>query len=118
MKFANILQQPFTLPCGVTIPNRIVKSAMSENNADKGGKPSERILKLYKTWGEGGTGILISGNVMMDSKALNEARNVVVEDETYMRDSKNGQMFHKKKGAIFGCRLTILGDNLLNLIKM
>ena len=39
MKSAEILQQSYTLPCGVTIPNRIVKSAMSENNADKGGKP-------------------------------------------------------------------------------
>jgi len=35
---AQVLNQPFTLPCGVTIPNRIVKSAMSENNADLGGK--------------------------------------------------------------------------------
>ena len=61
MNSAKTLQQSFTLPCGVTIPNRIVKSAMSENNADNGGKPSERILQLYKTWGEGGTGILISG---------------------------------------------------------
>ena len=87
MKSANILQQAFTLPCGVILPNRMVKSAMSENNADKGGKPSERIIKLYKTWGEGGTGILISGNVMMDSKALNEPRNVV-EDEKYMAELK------------------------------
>ena len=99
MKSANILQQAFTLPCGVTLPNRIVKSAMSENNADKGGKPSERIIKLYKTWGEGGTGILISGNVMMDSKALNEARNVVVEDETYMRELKEWANVSQKKGS-------------------
>lgn len=88
MNSAKTLQQSFTLPCGVTIPNRIVKSAMSENNADNGGKPSERILQLYKTWGEGGTGILISGNVMMDSKALNEPRNVVVEDEKHMAGLK------------------------------
>ncbi|MEE9407278.1 MAG: hypothetical protein V3V28_04290 [Polaribacter sp.] len=46
MKSANILQQPYTLPCSVMFPNRIVKSAMSENNADKEGKPSERIIKL------------------------------------------------------------------------
>ena len=99
MKFANILQQPFTLPCGVTIPNRIVKSAMSENNADKGGKPSERIIKLYNTWGEGGTGILISGNVMMDSKALNEPRNIVVEDETYIEKLKEWANVSQKNGS-------------------
>ncbi|TVZ54912.1 2,4-dienoyl-CoA reductase-like NADH-dependent reductase (Old Yellow Enzyme family) [Lutibacter sp. Hel_I_33_5] len=99
MKSAKKLQQSFTLPCGVTIPNRIVKSAMSENNADKGGKPSERILKLYKTWGEGGTGILISGNVMMDSKALNEPRNVVVEDVTYMTELKEWAAVSQKHGS-------------------
>ena len=88
MKPADILQQSYTLPCGVTIPNRIVKSAMSENNADKGGRPSDRIIKLYEKWGEGGTGILISGNVMMDINGLNEPRNVVVEDETYMAELK------------------------------
>ena len=99
MKPVNTLQQPFTLPCGVTIPNRIVKSAMSENNADKGGKPSKRIIKLYKTWGEGGTGILISGNVMMDSKALNEPRNVVVEDEKYMAELKEWADVSQKYGS-------------------
>jgi len=69
MKPADILQQPFTLPCGVTIPNRTVKSAMSENNADRGGRPSKRLIKLYEKWGEGGAGILISGNVMIDFRA-------------------------------------------------
>lgn len=81
---SEILSQAFTLPCGVTIPNRIVKSAMSENNADSGGRPSDRIIKLYETWGEGGAGILVSGNVMMDSKALGEAHNVVVESEEFL----------------------------------
>jgi len=70
MTSSQILQQAFTLPCGVTIPNRIVKSAMSENDADKGGRPSDRIIQLYETWGKGGAGILVSGNVMVDSKAL------------------------------------------------
>jgi len=99
MKSAKILQQPFTLPCGITIPNRIVKSAMSENNADKGGKPSERIIKLYKTWGEGETGILISGNIMMDSKALNEPRNVVVEDEKHLAELKEWAEVAQKHGS-------------------
>lgn len=82
------LQQSFTLPCGVTIPNRIVKSAMSENNAAVGGRPSDEIIELYKTWGEGETGILISGNVMMTSKALGEEGNVIVEDERYLPELK------------------------------
>ena len=94
-----ILNQSFTLPCGVTIPNRIVKSAMSENNADAGGKPSDRIIKLYETWGKGGAGILISGNVMVDSKALGEEHNVVIEDEKYLPELTHWATECQKNGS-------------------
>lgn len=99
MSPSQILNQPFTLPCGVTIPNRIVKSAMSENNADSGGKPSDRIIKLYETWGKGGAGVLISGNVMMDSKALGEEHNVVVEDEKYLPELTRWATECQKNGS-------------------
>ena len=74
MTESEILNESFQLPCGVIIPNRIVKSAMSENDADTGGRPSDAIITLYETWGKGGAGILISGNVMIDSSALGEAK--------------------------------------------
>ncbi|MCL4133773.1 UNVERIFIED_CONTAM: hypothetical protein GTU68_034143 [Idotea baltica] len=61
---------------------------MSENNADKEGKPSGRLFKLYETWGKSGAGILISGNVMVDPKALGESRNVIIEDERYLAELK------------------------------
>ena len=99
MSPSQILNQSFTLPCGVTIPNRIVKSAMSENNADSGGKPSERIITLYETWGKGGTGILISGNVMVDSNALGEEHNVVIEDEKYLPELTNWATECQKNGS-------------------
>jgi 2,4-dienoyl-CoA reductase-like NADH-dependent reductase (Old Yellow Enzyme family) len=93
------LNKPFTLPCGVTIPNRIVKSAMSENNADADGRPSNRIIKLYETWGKGGAGILISGNVMMGSKALGEEHNVVIEDEKYLPELTRWATECQKNGS-------------------
>ena len=99
MSPSEILNQPFTLPCGVTIPNRIVKSAMSENNADARGKPSDRIVKLYQTWGRGGTGVLISGNVMVDSKALGEEHNVVIEDEKYLPELTSWATECQKNGS-------------------
>lgn len=85
----NMLNSSFTLPCGVKIPNRIIKSAMSENMANNGGQPSKEIIKLYETWGQGGAGILISGNVMVDHKALGEPHNVIIEDETYLSELRN-----------------------------
>lgn len=99
MKKSEILQQPFTLPCGVTIPNRIIKSAMSENNADKGGRPSDRLIKLYEKWGKGGAGILVSGNVMVDQRALGEPRNVVIENETFLPELTAWATAAQKNGS-------------------
>ena len=99
MSPSQIINQSFTLPCGVTIPNRIVKSALSENNADSNGKPNDRIIKLYETWGKGGAGVLISGNVMMDSKALGEAHNVVIEDEKYLPELNRWATACQKNGS-------------------
>lgn len=78
------LSSPLTLPCGAVLPNRLAKSALSENLADKGGRPGQRLMNLYSQWADGGAGLLISGNVMIDKNALGEAHNVYVEDETHL----------------------------------
>ena len=67
------------LPCGATIKNRIGKSAMSENMGSKGFLSNAAFQTLYGRWADGGTGLLITGNVMVDQRALGEARNVVIE---------------------------------------
>jgi len=67
------------LPCGAVIKNRIGKSAMSENMGSRGYVSNESLNKLYERWANGGAGLLITGNVMINRKALGEARNVVFE---------------------------------------
>lgn len=67
------------LPCGVVLKNRIGKSAMSENMGSRGFFSNEKFVRLYSRWAAGGTGLLITGNVMVDSRALGEAHNVVIE---------------------------------------
>lgn len=79
------LQQPLKLACGVSIPNRIVKSAMSEQLADRYGSPTIDLQQLYAAWARGGTGLLITGNVMIDQHAFVEPRNVVLEDEKFLQ---------------------------------
>lgn len=76
-----ILNQPFTLPNGTIVKNRIFKSAMSEALADNKAAPKPALYQLYKTWAEGGAGILVTGNVMIDSRAKGEFNNVVIENE-------------------------------------
>ena len=78
------LKQPLTLPCGAVLPNRILKSAMSETLATDRGAPDERLNTLYARWARGGLGLAITGNVMVDRHALGEPGNVVLEDDRSM----------------------------------
>ncbi len=78
---ADDLFQPLVLPCGVSIKNRFMKSAMSEGLATTSHQATAKLCRLYQTWAEGGAGLVITGNVMVDRKGLGEPRNVVLEDE-------------------------------------
>ncbi|UTW47077.1 NADH:flavin oxidoreductase/NADH oxidase family protein [Bacterioplanoides sp. SCSIO 12839] len=73
---------PFTLPCGQTIKNRIAKAAMEENMADSGQIPGEALFRLYDRWANGGTGLLITGNVMVSHRALTGPGGIVLEKDT------------------------------------
>ena len=74
---------PLTLPNGSTLPNRICKAAMEENMAVQPGQyPGEKLFALYRQWAKGGTGLLLSGNVMVDPSALTGPGGVVLQKGT------------------------------------
>ncbi len=75
------LQTELILPCGVTLQNRIAKSAMSENMSPRHHGPTKAIIHAYQRWVDGGSGLLLTGNIMVDGKALGEPGNVIVEDK-------------------------------------
>jgi 2,4-dienoyl-CoA reductase-like NADH-dependent reductase (Old Yellow Enzyme family) len=75
------LHDPLSLPNGQVLPNRIMKAALSEGLGNKQNSPDGRLERLYSTWGRGGYGLLITGNVMVDRTQLGEPGNVVIEDE-------------------------------------
>lgn len=75
------LTEPLSLPCGATLPNRIAKSGMSEQLATRDGRPTEKLARLYSVWGSSGAGLLITGNAMIDRRALTEPGNVIVDDD-------------------------------------
>lgn len=78
------LKNELQLPNGSILKNRLAKSALSENLGTKNHGPSETLINLYKRWSQSDAGLIITGNVMIDSKALGEPKNVVVEDRTHM----------------------------------
>ena len=76
----NVLEEEIILPNGSILSNRIAKSAMSENLSNKYHEPTPVLINVYKKWAQSGAGLLITGNIMIDSKAIGEPRNVVVEN--------------------------------------
>lgn len=79
---AQILGQPFTLPNGTVVKNRLAKSAMSEALGTTDNHVTDGLANLYRRWADGGIGLLITGNVMIDRRALGEPNNVALEDES------------------------------------
>lgn len=73
---------PFILPCGATLSNRLAKAAMEENMADSGQVPGPTLWRLYQRWAEGGTGLLITGNVMVDGRAMTGPGGVVLDKDS------------------------------------
>jgi 2,4-dienoyl-CoA reductase-like NADH-dependent reductase (Old Yellow Enzyme family) len=83
-----VLSQPLTLLNGVVIKNRLLKSAMSEALARRDGAAPPELVRLYGVWAQGGVGLCITGNVMIDRRAIGEPGNVVIEDDTYLEQLK------------------------------
>lgn len=81
---SSILNQTFTLPCGVTIKNRIGKAPMTEGLADRWDNASPELARVYERWADGGCGLSVTGNVMVDRSYLERPGNVVLEDERCM----------------------------------
>ena len=72
MNAREMLSQPFTLPSGQISKNRLLKSAMSEALASRDGHATAELARLYGAWADGGIGLCITGNVMVDRRALGE----------------------------------------------
>ena len=73
------INTPLTLPSGLEIPNRLVKAAMTEHLADERNRVTERHITLYKKWADGGIGLQITGNVLVDRRNLEGPGNVVID---------------------------------------
>jgi len=73
------LAQPLRLPCGAVLPNRLCKAAMTEGLGDDHLRATVRHERLYRAWSEGGAGLLITGNVMIDRQVLERPGNVAID---------------------------------------
>ena len=95
----NLLFTPITLPNETTIKNRFFKSAMSEGMGTRDFQPKKNIATLYKRWAEGGTGLIITGNIMVDPKGTAEPGNIVFDKNSNMEILKDWAKQGQQHGA-------------------
>ena len=77
------INDPLTLPCGQVIKNRVCKAAMTERIALGNNFTNEKHIELYKMWGAGDIGLLLTGNVQVHRDNLEGPANVAIEEDTY-----------------------------------
>lgn len=94
------VDKPLNLKNGQTVKNRLFKAAMSEGLAYQDKNPNQLHQDLYRRWAEGGSGIVVTGNVMVDRNALGEPGNVVLDcdsnQSSFINWSKNGTINNTK----------------------
>lgn len=57
---------------GMTLENRLVRSATWEGMADEEGRPTEKLIEIYRELAQGGVGLIVSGNayVRLDGRNM------------------------------------------------
>lgn len=77
---ANVLSQPLKLPCGAVLTNRLAKASMTEGLGDSLNRATDRHVRAYRRWAQGGAGLLLTGNVQVDRTHLDRAGNIAIDD--------------------------------------
>ena len=75
------------------------KSRQSNNVKRRVKQPKKNIATLYKRWAEGGTGLIITGNIMVDPKRTAEPGNIVFDKNSNMEILKNWANQGQQHGA-------------------
>lgn len=104
--------QPLQLPNGSVIPNRLAKAAMEENLANHDQTPSDRLLRLYQAWAEGGAGLLLTGNVMVDPSAMTGPGGVMLDDSQPLQRFRQWAEAGRAKGAQFWMQINHPGRQM------
>ncbi|WP_444903160.1 NADH:flavin oxidoreductase/NADH oxidase family protein [Microbulbifer sp. CnH-101-E] len=114
---ATPLARPLSLLPGTSVKNRLFKSAMSEQLADPNHAPTEELIHLYRTWSEGGTGLLVTGNVMVDRTALGEPRNVVLDEKSDLSLFRKWAQTGRQNGTQIWMQLNHPGKQTPNFLS-
>lgn len=115
-----MIEQPLTLPCGAVLPNRLSKAAMTEGLADPRGVPTAELERLYRVWGAGGAGMLLSGNVHVDGDHLERPGNVIIDrpaDGAMLDALRRWTGAAKAQGAQFWAQISHAGRQTMKPVN-
>jgi 2,4-dienoyl-CoA reductase-like NADH-dependent reductase (Old Yellow Enzyme family) len=107
------LFSPLVLPSGLVLRNRIAKAAMEEGLAGRAQLPDERLVSLYRRWGAGDAGLLITGNVMVHKEALTGPRGVVLDGDSPLEPFERWAEAGKTGGAVMWMQISHPGRQVL-----
>lgn len=113
----NLLSEPVPLPCGTVLTNRICKTAMSEGLADNANHATPRLETLYRRWARSGAGLLLSGNIQVDRNHLERPGNIVIDDDSGMRQLARLAQAGKAGGGHFWAQLSHTGRQVIQEIN-
>jgi 2,4-dienoyl-CoA reductase-like NADH-dependent reductase (Old Yellow Enzyme family) len=118
MNIQKTLGQPLTLPNGQVVPNRLLKSAMSETLAPPDNRAPPCMATLYGAWADGGVGLSVTGNVMVDRRALGEPGNVVIEDDRDLAELSRWASAGKRGGGLIYVQLNHPGRQVTRYLNV
>jgi 2,4-dienoyl-CoA reductase-like NADH-dependent reductase (Old Yellow Enzyme family) len=92
------------------LPNRLAKAAMTEGLADPWLRATPALERLYRTWSEGGAGLLITGNLQVDRFDLERPGNVAIdlsEPRTFDAEARGRLAAWARAGTVNGNHLWV-----------
>ena len=110
------IRESLTLKNGAVIPNRLMKSALSEQLGTPEHNPDHRLVNVYSQWSKGGCGLLVSGNIMVDRQHLGEPGNVVLDEQSDIDAFRRWTTAATKNGNQFWAQLNHPGKQTPNFL--
>src|SRR6478609_5716556 len=127
---ASPLGQPLKFEfSGKTAKNRFMKAAMTERLStwdpkvlEKRGVPTPELINVYRRWGEGEFGLILTGNVMIEYDQLEAAGNPIIPSDAPF----HGERFEafkelaaagKKHGSLIVAQLSHPGRQVSDKIQ-
>jgi 2,4-dienoyl-CoA reductase-like NADH-dependent reductase (Old Yellow Enzyme family) len=113
-----MIDRPLSLPCGITLANRLCKSAMTEGLASPSGRATPEHQRLYAAWAAGGAALHLTGNIMIDGRYLERAGNVVVEDDAGLAELRAWAATVHAHGSVLWGQISHPGRQCPRLVNL